>query len=86
MGATGRHRNHQADLGGKGNMEELQAGNASMHFEGMTLFLYNPASHQWSQTFAESDDGVLTHSLFGSFKNGRGEFYDQEDLMGRWFL
>lgn len=71
---------------GAGNMEELEAGNADTHFKGMTLFLYNPDSHQWSQTFAASGDGVLSHSMFGSFKDGRGEFYDQEDFNGRMIL
>jgi hypothetical protein len=67
-------------------VEEVEAGNATGHFKGMTLFLYNPDSHQWSQTFANSSDGILTHSLFGSFKNGRGEFYDQEDFEGKMIL
>jgi hypothetical protein len=73
-------------LDGHGNLEELEAGNANFHFKGITLFLYNPESHQWSQTFVNGSDGILSHSMFGSFKNGRGEFYDQEDYNGRMIL
>jgi hypothetical protein len=72
-------------LDGSGNLEELEAGNASFHFKGITLFLYNSDSHQWTQTFTASD-GVLGHPMYGSFKNGRGEFYDQEDFNGRMIL
>jgi len=72
--------------GGKGNMEELEAGSGASHFQGMTLFLYNPDSHQWSQTFTGLGDGAPGHPMFGSFKNGRGEFYDQEDFNGKMIL
>jgi Neuraminidase (sialidase) len=52
----------------------------------MTLFLYNPQSHQWSQAFANASDGKLNTPLVGEFKNGRGEFYDQEIFNGRSIL
>jgi hypothetical protein len=71
---------------GKANYEELEAGNATTHFKGMTLFLYNPQSHQWSQAFANASDGTLNTPLVGEFKNGRGEFYDQETFNGRSIL
>jgi hypothetical protein len=63
---------------GRANLEELEASNATTHFQGLTLFLYNPASHQWSQTFASIDDGTLDQPLIGEFKNGRGEFFNRE--------
>jgi len=70
-------------LDGRGNFEELEGGNDTYHFKGITICLYNPATHQWSQAFVNGSDGVVTPALFGEFKNGRGEFYDQEDFNGR---
>jgi hypothetical protein len=67
-------------------MEELEAGNATMHFKGMTLFLYNPKAHQWSQAFVNMDDGTLNPPMIGEFKDGRGELFDQETFNGRTIL
>ena len=71
---------------GRANLEQIESSNAGTHFQGLTLFLYNPASHQWSQTFANSDDGTLGQPLIGEFKNGRGEFFHQELIHGRSIL
>jgi hypothetical protein len=48
--------------------------------------LYEPASHQWSLNFASTNGGTLGLPLIGEFKNGRGEFYDQEPFNGRTIL
>src|ERR1700722_10926038 len=40
--------------GGRAQLEEIEADGPNGHWEGMTLFLYNPQSHQWSQTYADS--------------------------------
>ena len=71
---------------GRANLEEIESSNATTHFQGLTLILYNPASHQWSQTFANIDDGTLGQPLIGEFKNGRGEFFHQELIHGRSIL
>ena len=72
---------------GRANLEELEAGNGATHFQGLTLFLYNPQSHQWSQTFANINDGTLSEpSLIGEFKDGRGELYSQDTFNGRSIL
>ena len=64
---------------GRANLEEIEAGNATAHFKGLTLFLYNPQSHQWSQSFANINNGALNQPpLIGEFKDGRGELFDQE--------
>jgi hypothetical protein len=47
------------------------------------LETYNPKSHQWSVNFANANDGILTQPTGGEFKNGRGEFFDEETLDGR---
>jgi hypothetical protein len=72
--------------GGRANLEEIEADGPTGHFEGMTLFLYNPQSHQWSQTFAGSEDGILEQPSIGEFKQGRGELFDQETFNGRTIL
>lgn len=71
---------------GRGNIEELEADGPNGHFEGLSLFLYNPQSHQWAEYFANSKSGTLGVPLVGEFKKGRGEFYDQEDFNGRSIL
>jgi hypothetical protein len=62
---------------GRAQLEEIEADGPAGHFEGLTLFLYNSQSHQWSQNFANSSDGTLTQPTIGEFKNGRGELYNR---------
>lgn len=71
---------------GRAQLEEIEVEGPNGHWEGMTLFLYNPQSHQWSQTFLNSADGEYTGSLIGSFKDGRGELYSQDTSDGRIIL
>lgn len=72
--------------GGRANLVELAADGPAGHFEGLNLRLYNPASRQWSLHFANSRTGTLGPPTIGEFKNGRGEFFDQETLDGRAIL
>jgi hypothetical protein len=71
---------------GKAQLEEIEADGSDGHFEGTTLFLYDPTGHQWRQYFASSAEGTLETPSVGEFKNGRGEFYDQESYQGRAIL
>ena len=71
---------------GRANLVELVADGSAGHFEGLNLRLYNPESRQWSLNFASSSGGSLSIPTIGEFKNGRGEFYDQETLNGRAIL
>jgi hypothetical protein len=72
---------------GRANLEELDASNDTMHLKGLTLFLYNPESHQWTQAFANINDGTLSEPpLIGEFKDGRGELYCQDTFNGRSIL
>ena len=68
---------------GRANLLELEADSPAGHFEGLSLRLYNPQSHQWSLTFSNSNDGTMAQPTIGEFKNGRGEFFDQETLNGK---
>ena len=72
--------------GGRANLVELVADGPEGHFEGLNLRLYNPDSRQWSLNFASSRTGTLSQPTIGEFKNGRGEFYDQESFGGRAVL
>jgi hypothetical protein len=71
---------------GRANLVELVADGPAGHFEGLNLRLYNPESHQWSLNFANANGGTMSQPTIGEFKNGRGEFYDQETLNGRAIL
>ena len=71
---------------GRANLVELIADGSAGHFEGLSLRLYNPQSRQWSLNFANASSGVLAQPTIGEFKNGRGEFFDQETLNGRAIL
>jgi hypothetical protein len=71
---------------GRAFIEEIEADGPEGHWEGMSLFTYNPQAHQWYQTYADGDDGALTAPTIGAFKDGRGEFYGQEIYKGRSVL
>lgn len=67
--------------GGRAQIEELVADGAGRHIEDLLLFLYNPQTRQWSLNPAASSEGVMGPTLIGEFRNGRGEFYDQEPAL-----
>ena len=68
---------------GRANLEEFETDSPTGHIEGLTLRLYNPQSHQWSIYWANGKDATLGQPMIGEFKNGRGEFFDQEFWKGR---
>jgi hypothetical protein len=71
---------------GRANLEEFETDSQTGHIEGLTLRLYNPQSHQWSIYWANGKDATLAQPMIGEFKNGRGEFFDQEPWNGRAVL
>jgi hypothetical protein len=71
---------------GRANLAEIVTNGPSGHLEFLSLRLYNPQSHQWSLNFASSNSGTLGVPMIGEFKNGRGEFYDQETFNRRMIL
>ncbi len=71
---------------GTANLVELEVDGPAGHIEGLNLRLYNPQSHQWSLNFASSSGGTMSQPTIGEFKNGRGEFFDQEPFNGRAIL
>lgn len=72
--------------GGKGNLAELEADGPAGHLELLSLRLYNPEAHQWSLNVASSKGGTFGVPTIGEFRNGRGEFIDQETFDGRAIL
>jgi hypothetical protein len=71
---------------GRASLFELEVDGPAGHIEGVGLRLYNPQSHQWNLNWASSHDGTMTQPMVGEFKNGRGEFFDQESFNGRSIL
>lgn len=71
---------------GRANLAEVEADGPAGHLEFLSLRLYNPQSHQWSLNVANSAEGTLNVPAIGEFKDGRGEFYDQETVNGRAVL
>jgi len=68
---------------GRATLLELEADGPAGRIEGVGLRLYNPQSHQWSLNWANSTDGTMNQPMIGEFKNGNGEFFDQESFNGR---
>jgi hypothetical protein len=71
---------------GRANLVELDVKGAAGRIEALSLRLYNPQSKQWSLNFANVRGGGMATSTIGEFKDGRGEFYNQEDYNGRMIL
>ncbi len=64
----------------------IQAQGPAGHLEIYTLRVYNPDAQQWNIYFTNPATGVLGPPAVGEFKNGSGEFYDQETYSGRAIL
>lgn len=71
---------------GRANLAELETDAASGHLEVLSLRLYDPQSRQWSLNTANVKSGTLSVPTIGEFKDGRGEFFDQESFNGRTIL
>jgi hypothetical protein len=71
---------------GMANLLELDVTGDAGHLEALSLRLYDPNSHKWSLNFASRASAEMGVPTVGEFKNGRGEFYDQEMLGGRAIL
>jgi hypothetical protein len=71
---------------GRAQLEEIEADGPAGHWEGMTVFLYDPRARQWSMNFANSSAGKFNAPMIGAFENGRGELILQDTLDGRSIL
>jgi hypothetical protein len=68
---------------GRANLVELKVAGPTGSIEGLSLRMYNPQTRKWSLNFASSRDGTLVTPMIGEFRNGRGEFFSDEDLDGK---
>ena len=68
---------------GAANLGELAVSSSAGQIEGLSLRTYNPQSHQWNISWCNRADGTVGPAMIGGFKNGRGEFYNQELFNGR---
>lgn len=73
-------------LNGRANLVELVVEGPAGRIEALSLRLYNAESRQWSLNFSGGGSGTLSQPTIGEFKDGRGEFFDQEFLNGRAIL
>jgi hypothetical protein len=69
--------------GGRANLEKIEASGSGSRFQGLTLFLYDRRSGQWSQQFASSSDGIMDEPVYGTFRNGRGVLYGWSSSGGK---
>jgi hypothetical protein len=69
--------------GGRAWLEEIEADGPDGHWEGATLFLYDAKAGQWTQSYIDSDRGVINSPTIGSFKEGRAELFASELYQGR---
>lgn len=68
---------------GRANLGELAVEGASGRIVGLSLRLYDPATRQWMIHWASARNGALGPAMVGGFRDGRGEFYNQEMFNGR---
>ena len=61
----------------------IEAEGPAGRIEIFALRLYNPDAHQWSINFASRTAGAMGLPSVGEFKDGRGDFFDQESFGGR---
>jgi hypothetical protein len=69
--------------GGRANLAEISVDGGSQRLEFLALRLFEPQRGQWSLNFAGVKDGKFGIPLYGTFANGRGDFYDQEAYNGK---
>lgn len=81
--------NHHKLLDSNANFEEFEVRtrDGGGHLKAQTLRLYNRESKQWSIYLLDVNEGTLgLPPVVGEFNGNRGEFYDQENWMGRAIL
>jgi hypothetical protein len=72
--------------GGQANIEEVENDGPHGHMSALMVRLYSPASRQWSLNWVNKQNARFDVPTIGEFKDGRGEFYDQELFEGRAIL
>jgi hypothetical protein len=70
----------------RSNLVELNVKGLAGQITGVSLRLFNPKTNQWSLNFANIRDGNLAIPSIGSFKDGRGEFFNEDTFDGKKIL
>lgn len=73
---------------GKAELEEIEADGPSGHWQGATLFLYDPQARQWSQNFVDSASGRFEEApdIGGEYRDGKIEYFSTDTVAGRTVL
>lgn len=71
---------------GAGNLDELSVDGPDGHVDAVTLRMYSPTARQWALHWATRKTASFGAPTVGEFRDGRGEFYDQEVWEGRTIL
>ncbi len=82
---TGTHTIHKL-WGGLADIVELSADGPAGHLEGVGLRMFDPATHEWNLNWLSTGTGYFSAPAYGRFANGRGEFYDTEQIGDRTVL
>ena len=72
-------------LGGGGNVDDFVPldGSSWSGYEGGSLRLFDPATQQWSIYWFDNVSYSLLPPVHGSFKNGVGEFFGEDEHEGQ---
>ncbi len=73
-------------LEGRGNLAEVRLAGATRTIDLIALRRYDANARQWTIDFATPDVGTPGVPAIGEFRNGRGDFYDQESIGGHAVL
>lgn len=68
---------------GDGNIDQISGDSPAGAIHGLTLRLFDPGARQWRLYWANRKRGIVDVPMIGGFREGRGEFFDQELFEGR---
>jgi hypothetical protein len=71
---------------GRANLVELTVDGPGGRLQALSLRLYNPQSRQWGLYYSNARGGTVGVPSVGEFRDGRGEFYCQDEFNGRMIL
>ena len=71
---------------GRAQLDTVELDGSSGHIEGLTLRLYDRASHQWRLYWANNRIGRLDPPQIGDFRDGHGDFYTTDTINGKTTL
>jgi hypothetical protein len=70
-------------LGGAGNVDTFRPVGGETSYEGASVRVFDPVSRQWSIYWADNVRGQLFPPVFGSFADGIGRFFGDDEHAGQ---